>query len=99
MFAIRHRFSLFAAACALASTVGCASSQKQKSGEPSAVLYNKDKMVCERDFPTGSHIPRTRCYRRQQADQRRASDQANVDAIKLGGAVDPTPGESSTGRQ
>jgi hypothetical protein len=98
MFAIRHRLALFAAACALVSTLGCASSQQQK-GDTSAVLYNKDKMVCERDFPTGSHIPRTRCYRRQQADQRRASDQANVDAMKLGGAIDPTPGESSTGRQ
>lgn len=98
MFAIRHRFSLFAAACALALITGCASSQ-QKNGEPSAVLYNKDQMVCERESPTGSHIPRTRCYKRQQADQRRTRDQAQIDDIKLGSAVNPSPGETSTGRQ
>lgn len=97
MFAIRHRFSLFAAACALALITGCASSQ-QKNGEPSAVLYNKDKMVCERESPTGSHIPRTRCFKRQQADQRRASDQAKMDDIKLGGAVVSQPGENPGGR-
>lgn len=91
MFDIRIRFSLFVAACALLSTIaGCASSQQKKEGEPSAVLYNKNKMVCERESPTGSHIPRTRCFRRQEADQRRAHDQLTVDSIKLGGAVNPT---------
>jgi hypothetical protein len=91
MFDIRLRLSLFVAACALLSPIaGCASSQQKKDGEPSAVLYNKNKMVCERESPTGSHIPRTRCFRRQEADQRRASDQSQIDAIKLGGAVNPS---------
>lgn len=91
MFEIRLRFSLFAAACALLSTIaGCASSQQQKNGEPSAVLYNKNKMVCERESPTGSHIPRTRCFRRQETDQRRAQDQSTVDAIKLGSSIQPS---------
>ena len=91
MFELRLRFSLFAAACALLSvTAGCASSKQQKNGEPSAVLYNKNKMVCERESPTGSHIPRTRCFRRQETDQRRASDQSQVDAIKLNSAVNPS---------
>lgn len=90
MFLVRLRFSLVAACVMLSTIAGCASSsQQQKGDEPSAVLYNKDKMVCERESPTGSHIPRTRCFRRREADQRRANDQSQVDAIKLGGAVNP----------
>lgn len=89
MFFVRLRFSLVAACALLSTLAGCASSSQQKSDEPSAVLYNKDKMVCERESPTGSHIPRTRCFRRREADQRRASDQSQIDAIKLGGAVNP----------
>lgn len=97
MFDVRLRFSLLAAACALSWTMlGCASSQqKSSSDQQTAVLYNKDKVVCKRDNPTGSHIPRTRCYRRQDAQNRRDNDQAQIEAIKLGGAIDPIPNDGS----
>jgi hypothetical protein len=99
MFDVRLRFSLLAAACALSWTMfGCATSSKQSSSDQqTAVLYDKDKVVCTRDYPTGSHIPRTRCYRRNQAQQRRDADQAQIDAIKLGGAMDVTPSDGSGG--
>jgi hypothetical protein len=94
MLKIRLRFSLVVAACALAWTVvGCAASQQQSSGQETAVLYNKEKLVCKRDYPTGSHIPRTRCYKRQQVQQRRDQDQAQMESIKLGGAMDVSPGD------
>lgn len=93
MFDVRLRLSLLAAACALSWTMlGCASNQQSSSKEPTAVLYNKEKVVCKRDYPTGSNIARTRCYRRSDAAARRASDQAQIETIKLGGAVVTKPG-------
>lgn len=93
MFDVRLRFSLLAAACALSWTMlGCGSRQQSSSDQQTAVLYNKDKLVCKRDYPTGSHIPVTRCYQRKQAQQRRENDQGQMDAIKLGGAIDSNPG-------
>jgi hypothetical protein len=91
MFDVRLRLSLLAAACALSWTMlGCASSRQQSSNDQqTAVLYNKDKVVCKRDNPTGSHIPVTRCYRRKEAQQRRDNDQRQIEAIKLGGAITP----------
>jgi hypothetical protein len=93
MFDVRIRFSLLVAACALSWTVaGCGSSRQQSSSDQqTAVLYNKDKVVCTRDNPTGSNIPRTRCYRRQDAQTRRNNDQTQIEAIKLGGAIAPNP--------
>lgn len=97
MFNVRPRFSLLAA-CALAlsltgTMLGCGGSRQQSSSDQqTAVLYNKDKVVCKRDNPTGSHIPRTRCYRRQDAQNRRDNDQSQVEAIKLGGAIATDPG-------
>ena len=98
MFDVRPRFSLLAA-CALAlsltgTMLGCGGSRQQSSSDQqSAVLYNKDKVVCTRDNPTGSHIPRTRCYRRQDAQNRRDNDQSQIEAIKLGGAISAPTGQ------
>jgi hypothetical protein len=92
MFDVRLRFSLLAA-CALTLSLagtmfGCGGSRQQSSSDQqTAVLYNKDKVVCTRDNPTGSHIPRTRCYRRQDTRNRRENDQKQVEAIKLGGTI------------
>ena len=92
MFDVRLRFSLLAA-CALTlslsgTLLGCGGSRQQSSSDQqTAVLYNKDKVVCTRDNPTGSHIPRTRCYRRQDTQNRRTNDQSQIEAIKLGGAI------------
>lgn len=95
MFDVRLRFSLLVTACALSWTLlGCATSRQQSSSDKqTAVLYDKDKVVCKRDYPTGSHIPVTRCYQRRQSQQRRDADQAQIDAIKLGGAMDVSPGD------
>lgn len=101
MFDLRPRRSLLATACALLlplswTMLGCGSSRQQSSSsQQTAVLYNKDKVVCKRDNPTGSHIPRTRCYRKQDARNRQDRDQAQVEAIKLGGAMDVTPGDGN----
>jgi hypothetical protein len=98
MFDVRPRFSLLAA-CALALSLsgimlGCGGSRQQSSSDQqTAVLYNKDKVVCKRDNPTGSHIPRTRCYRRQEAQNRRENDQSQIEAIKLGGAINAPGGQ------
>ena len=92
MFDFRLRFSLLAA-CALAlslsaTMLGCGSSRQQSSSDQqTAVLYNKDKVVCKRDNPTGSHIPRTRCYRRKDVQQRRDQDQRQLEDMKLGSAI------------
>lgn len=90
MFDVRLRFSLLIAACAISwSMLGCGGSRQQQSSssDQQAVLYNKDKVVCKRDYPTGSHIPVTRCYRRKDAQNRRDNDQSQIEAIKLGGAI------------
>jgi hypothetical protein len=50
-------------------------------------------MVCKRDYPTGSHIPVTRCYPRKGADQRRGQDQNQMDNMKLTGAIETRPGQ------
>jgi hypothetical protein len=91
MFVVRLRVSLLAVVCALSWTmIGCgASRQKSKSDQQTSVLYDKEKMVCKRDYPTGSHIPVTRCYPRKGADQRRDRDQSTMDNMKLTGAVNP----------
>lgn len=90
MLPVRLRFSLLAAVCALSWTmIGCASRQKSSSDQQTSVLYDKEKVVCKRDYPTGSHIPVTRCYPRKGADQRRERDQSQVDTMKLTGAVSP----------
>jgi hypothetical protein len=90
MLDVRLRFMLLVAACALSwTTFGCGSRQQASDGKRTSVLYDKDKLVCRRDNPTGSHIPVTRCYRRSDAQKRRDEDHRQVEAIKLHGATTP----------
>lgn len=59
-------------------SLGCAPS-KLKAGD--------DGVVCERVMPTGSHIPRTYCYKAAQAKDRRENDQEKVRNIQIGSGL------------
>lgn len=88
MLDVRLRLSFLVAACALSwTTFGCGSSQQSSSGKQTAVVYDKDKVVCKRDNPTGSHIPVTRCYRRSDVNNRRDQDHRQIESIKLNSAT------------
>lgn len=92
MFDVRLRLSFLAVSFVLSlSMIGCGSSQKASKGPEPVVLYDKEKLVCKREHSTGSHIPVTRCYRRAEAGQRRAQDQAQVEALQHQSAIEWNP--------
>jgi hypothetical protein len=93
MFDIRIHFAFLAVTCALSlSMLGCGSGRQQTSqGQQTAVVYDKEKVVCKREHSTGSNIPVMRCYRRAEANQRRANDQAQIEALQQRSAVEPNP--------
>jgi hypothetical protein len=72
----RVQSALFAAACALgAAAAGCATT---KGGEG-----DKNYTVeCTDTAPTGSHIARTKCYRRIDMDERTRRDRAQMEKIQ-----------------
>ena len=78
------RFSLLASACLLAlTTLGCASQQSQKSASSGTV-------VCERYLPTGSHLTRARCVKKEDVEARRESDRETIRDIQIGSNLDPS---------
>jgi hypothetical protein len=84
MLAARLRFSFLAVTCALSlSMLGCGASQQSSKGDDTVVLYDKEKLVCKREHSTGSNIPVTRCYRRNEVNQRRDANQGQVEALRL----------------
>ena len=91
----RLAFTAGAAALALGS-LGCGAG-KQKKDEPSAVVYNKEKMHCERVYPTGSHIPVLRCVDRNHADTRREQDQRRIQDLQQGGSIVNSPRQGGGG--
>lgn len=75
----RLQTALFAAACALgAAAAGCAT-----SGQKGNQMYSVE---CTDSAPTGSHIARTKCYRRIDADERSRKDRASVEKLQFGTA-------------
>lgn len=82
-----------AGACALALPLaGCGSSQQKAKGEQKPVVYNKEKLICKRTTPTGSHIPRMQCHRRVEVEQRRDGDQAKIRDLQHGSSIHLAPG-------
>lgn len=82
------RTLIVAALCILTMALtGCAwentnSDKKQKLG--------KQKVMCVRDAPTGSHITQLVCYRKTDVKARRQNDRERVRNLQIGGAVVPS---------
>jgi len=58
---------------------------------------SKYQVVCTDEAPTGSHISRSKCYRRYQQEDRRAQDRATMEKIQTDTSrplVDPQGGGS-----
>ena len=69
--------------------LGCAS-QNSKS---------RNGYVCERVAPTGTHIPRTYCWKTSEADQRREKDQETLRNLQIGSGINvPDSPSGPTGR-
>ena len=67
---------------------GCAwGPNNAKQEEP----VGKQKVVCVRDAPTGSHISQMVCYKKQDVNARRENDREKVRNMQIGGAVVPAP--------
>jgi hypothetical protein len=70
----RLQTALFAATCALGAAAGCAT-----SGQKGNQMYSVE---CTDSAPTGSHIARTKCYRRIDADERTRKDRASMEKLQ-----------------
>jgi hypothetical protein len=73
----RVQYLLFAAACTLTASAGCATSGGKKG------MYSVE---CNDKPLTGSHIGRTKCWRRIDIEERRRRDHASMEKIQFGTA-------------
>ncbi|ACY19204.1 hypothetical protein Hoch_6740 [Haliangium ochraceum DSM 14365] len=82
------RLILWAGSLALViGSMGCGARQSQDEGK--TVVYNKEKMNCKREYPTGSHLPVMRCVDRQAEKDRRDADQNSVRDLQNRSAINP----------
>jgi hypothetical protein len=97
-FAAACAFSALAAGCVPAWMASGYNSKDKDQKETSG----KEQIICTDETPTGSHISRSRCYRRYQQEDRRAQDRATMEKIQTDSgrpALDPQGAGGGSGHR
>lgn len=70
----QHRYLYLLALISAFGVAGCATSESEPGNEKFVDAGPKDEIVCRRERPVGSHVPRDVCYSRRESEenQRRA---------------------------